>query len=82
MEKYSILVNGSQVGFFNISRVLRQGDPLSPLLIVIVIEKLRRMILAMVHNGFMTGFLVGEPTRGTLNFLTCYLQMIDCYSVR
>ncbi|XP_041011350.1 uncharacterized mitochondrial protein AtMg01250-like [Juglans microcarpa x Juglans regia] len=67
MAKFSILVNGSPVGLFNISRSLRQGNPLSPLLFVIVMEAISRMISALVINGFMTGFLVGYPNRCTLN---------------
>ena len=42
--KFSILINGSPSDFFGRSRVLRQGDPLSPLLFDIVMEALSRML--------------------------------------
>ena len=42
--KFFILINGSPSDFFGSSRVLRQGDPLSPLLFDIVMEALSRML--------------------------------------
>lgn len=40
LVNFSILVKGSPSGFFQNSRGLRQKDPLSPYLFVIVIEAL------------------------------------------
>lgn len=58
--KFSLLVNGSPFGFFNSSLGLRCGDLLSTLVFVIFMEVLSRMTFAMVNNGFVSGFLVGD----------------------
>lgn len=62
-----ILVNGSLVSFSNSFRGLRQGDPLSLLLFVLVMEVFNRMISTMVNNGCLAGFSVGDISQSTLN---------------
>uniref|UniRef100_A0A2N9IB59 Uncharacterized protein n=1 Tax=Fagus sylvatica TaxID=28930 RepID=A0A2N9IB59_FAGSY len=60
--RFSVLVNGSAHGFFSTSRGLRQGDPLSPMLFIMVMEALSRMLERAVAGGYITGFSVGNST--------------------
>ena len=59
--RFSIIVNGSPVGFFGSSRRLRQGDLLSPLLFLLIMEVLSRMLKKTEDCGLLRGFLVA-PT--------------------
>ena len=52
---FSILINGSPTGFFQISRGLRQGDPLLPYLFVIAMEALSCLLDRARARGFLEG---------------------------
>jgi hypothetical protein len=59
MVKFSILANDTPSSFFQSSRGLRQGDLLSPLLFVVVMESLSRMLNATMLQSLLIGFFVG-----------------------
>jgi hypothetical protein len=59
LSKIFIFVNGTPSGFFQSSRGIRQGDPLSPLLFVVVMEALSRMLYESMRQGLLSGFSVG-----------------------
>lgn len=67
-------MNGSPFGFFNSSRSLTQGDLLSPVLFALGMEAFSIMLSIVVNNGFLTDFLVGDPSRCT----KLYTYKRDC----
>ena len=72
---FPILINGSPEGFFGSTCGIWQGDPLSPLLSVIIMEALSRMMNKVVEEGLLSGFQVGALG----NDLLCisYLLFVD-----
>ena len=55
---FVVLVNGSPSKFFNASRGIRQGYPLSPLLFILVIEGLSLPIKDARDNGLIRGIKI------------------------
>nr|GEU72270.1 RNA-directed DNA polymerase, eukaryota, reverse transcriptase zinc-binding domain protein [Tanacetum cinerariifolium] len=56
----SVLVNGSPTAEFEISRGLRQGDPLSPFLFILAMEGLHTLTCKALDNGIFTGAYIGN----------------------
>ncbi|KAK1264427.1 hypothetical protein QJS04_geneDACA014982 [Acorus gramineus] len=53
--KASVLVNGRPCGFFHINKGLRQGDPLSPTLFVVVTNVCSRLMKMAEQEGWIKG---------------------------
>lgn len=68
----SILVNGSPTKEFELGRGLRQGDPLSPFLFLIVAEGLNCMISSAKNSGILEGYEIGRD-----NVPITHLQFAD-----
>ena len=61
--QFSVLINGSPANFFGGLRGLRQGDPLSLMLFLIMMEVFSRMLRRVEGVGLICGFKV-EGRRG------------------
>jgi hypothetical protein len=73
--RFSILINESISSLFSSSRGFRQGDPLSPLLFVIVMDALSRMMSTTVYNVLLSGFSIGA--RNDEETIVLHLLIID-----
>ncbi|GKV49607.1 hypothetical protein SLEP1_g56348 [Rubroshorea leprosula] len=56
----SVLLNGSTTRQFKMQRGLRQGDPLSPFLFLIIAEGLNGIIKSAISHGLFEGITVGQ----------------------
>lgn len=57
---FSVLIKGFPKGFFKGSRGLRQGDPLSPYLFIVVVELLSKLVRKAELCGLFVGFSLNE----------------------
>ncbi|RVW52909.1 hypothetical protein CK203_110630 [Vitis vinifera] len=74
-SQFFCLANGSSSGFFQSSRGLRQGDPLSPYLFVIIMEAFSSLLRSVVGGGFVVA--CKERSRGGEGVQVSHLLFAD-----
>ncbi len=78
---HSVIINGEPQGLINLSKGLRQGDPLSPYLFLICAEGLSAMIRQAELSNEINGILIsrGGPADDSLIF--CEENVTECNKV-
>lgn len=72
---FFVLINETSSGFFQSSRGLRQGDPLSPYLFVIVMEAFSCLLKRAKEGGFLSGWQLSG--RGGVGVEITHLLFVD-----
>lgn len=76
---YSVLLNGEVLPSFKPGRGLRQGDPLSPYLFVLVCEVFSFLLHEAIRNRNLSGICISIASFGSTSGVGIYfLQMTVC----
>ena len=72
---FLVLINGTSTGFFQSSRGLKHGDPLSPFLFILAMEVFSSILKRAMEGGFIKGFLASG--RGGEGMVVSLLLFVD-----
>ena len=81
ITNFSVLINGTPSGFFHNTRSLKQGDPLSPYLFILVMEAFSQLLFRARNGGFIERFKVGSSSgigRDLLHLLFANDTLLFC----
>ncbi|XP_026445035.1 uncharacterized protein LOC113345474 [Papaver somniferum] len=70
--RFAVLINGEATELFKSQKGIRQGDPISPFLFILITEVLSLMIKKAAASGLLSGFKVAQ--HGTV---VNHLQFVD-----
>ena len=77
---YSILVNGEPKGVIHPTRVIHQGDHLSPFLFLFCTEGLSGLIFQVAHQGDIHGFSLSKRSLKLMHLLFADDSLLFCRS--
>lgn len=66
---FSFLINGSPYGFIKPTRGIRQGDPVSPALFVIMFNLIARLLYRAEAEGLIHGIKVSRNSPSFVNLM-------------
>ncbi|GJS02927.1 RNA-directed DNA polymerase, eukaryota, reverse transcriptase zinc-binding domain protein [Tanacetum coccineum] len=78
----SILINGSPTSEFSIKCGLKQGDPLSPFLFILVMEGLHNAFEEAVGNGDIPFSYLGLPIGSNMKSIASWKTLVDRFHMR
>lgn len=67
--KFSVLINGNLIGFFSASQGVRQGDPLSTFIFIIMAEALSKFILLKHSQKLWQGVQISNSSISVMHSL-------------
>lgn len=73
--KFSLIINGSTEEFFQSQRGLRQGEPISPFLLLLAMEGLIHMIGIANGKGRLKGFSAQTVRRDASEVINLLYEM-------